>query len=59
MKIGTPLLGRRIAVRDYVPEDLASCALLEKCGFRAVRESSFKKYHMDVQFDSIIYQKTL
>lgn len=36
-----------------------SRALLEKCGFAAARESSFKKYHMDVTFDSLIYEKRL
>ena len=40
-------------------DNRASCALLEKCGFTAVREASFRKYHMDIQFDSVIYRKTL
>ena len=40
-------------------ENRGSCALLEKCGFRAVRESSFRKYNMDVSFESLIYQKDL
>lgn len=38
-------------------ENRGSCALLEKCGFTVVQESSFKKYHMDVAFDSFIYEK--
>ena len=33
--------------------------LLEKCGFRVVRESGFRKYQMDIRFESVIYQKTL
>lgn len=37
----------------------ASCGLLEKCGFTVLRESCFNKYHMDVQFESVIYKKDL
>ena len=44
---------------EAAKENRASCALLEKCGFTAVRESSFNKYRMNVRFDSMIYQKTL
>ena len=40
-------------------ENRGSCALLEKCGFTAVKEASFKKYHMDVVFESFIYEKKL
>lgn len=44
---------------EAAKENRASCALLERCGFLPVRESSFKKYHMDVSFDSVIYGKKL
>lgn len=40
-------------------ENLSSCALLEKCGFTVKKEASFKKYNMDVRFDSLIYEKKL
>lgn len=40
-------------------ENLGSCALLEKCGFTVKKEASFKKYNMDVRFDSLIYERKL
>ena len=40
-------------------ENRGSCALLEKCGFTLKREASFRKYHMDIEFDSCIYERTL
>ena len=52
-------LGGVAVTAEVAKENRASCALLEKCGFRVVRESSFKKYHMGIQYDSLIYQKAL
>ena len=51
--------GGAAVTAEAARENRASCALLEKCGFQAVRETSFRKYNMDVRFDSVIYQKTL
>ncbi|MBD5162668.1 MAG: GNAT family N-acetyltransferase [Oscillibacter sp.] len=51
--------GGTAVTAEAAEENRASCALLEKCGFAVVRESSFKKYHMDVSFDSFIYEKKL
>ena len=50
-------LGTRAA--EAARENRGSCALLEKCGFTALREASFQKYHMDVTFESLIYEKKL
>lgn len=52
-------LGGTAVTAEAAWENRASCALLEKCGFTAVREASFKKYHMDIAFDSFIYEKKL
>lgn len=38
-------------------ENRASCALLEKCGFAVVKESSFQKYKMGIRFDSLVYER--
>lgn len=46
------------AVRaEAAKENRASCALLEKCGFNAIQESSYEKYRMSIRFDSLIYEK--
>ena len=44
---------------EAAKENRASCALLEKCGFSVLREASFKKYHMEIAFESLIYRKSL
>lgn len=51
--------GGAAVTAEVARENRASCALLEKCGFAVAKESSFKKYHMDVRFDSFIYEKKL
>lgn len=51
--------GGAAVTAEVAKDNRASRSLLEKCGFRAVREASFRKYHMDVQFDSVIYRKML
>ncbi len=51
--------GGTAVTAEAAKENRGSCALLEKCGFDVVKESSFKKYHMDVKFDSFIYEKKL
>ena len=47
------------ATAEAARENRGSCALLEKCGFTLKREASFRKYHMDIEFDSCIYERTL
>lgn len=44
---------------EAAKENRGSCALLEKCGFTVKKEASFKKYNMDVCFDSFIYMNQL
>ena len=51
--------GGTTVTAEAAKENRSSCALLEKCGFTVTRESSFKKYHMDVAFDSFIYERKL
>ena len=51
--------GGTAVTAEAAKENRGSCALLEKCGFQVIRESSFRKYHMDIRFESVIYQKTL
>ena len=44
---------------EAAKENAASDALLRKFGFEVVGESSFKKYNMDVFFDSYLYRLVL
>lgn len=44
---------------EVAKENKASCGLLEKLGFEAVRETSFKKYNMGIEFESFIFEKKL
>ena len=51
--------GATAVTAEAARENRGSCALLEKCGFTALREASFQKYHMDVTFESLVYEKKL
>lgn len=51
--------GGKAVTAEAAKENTASNRLLQKCGFESVREAQFKKYNMDIVFDSYIYQKTL
>ena len=51
--------GGTAVTAEAARENRGSCALLEKCGFTVVKETSFKKYHMDITFESFIYEKKL
>lgn len=51
--------GGTAVTAEAAKENRASCALLEKCGFTAGKETSFQKYHMGIAFDSILYEKKL
>ncbi len=50
--------GKRVTA-EAARENSASCELLKKLGFEVVKESSFKKYNMNVAYDSFIFGKTL
>lgn len=51
--------GGTAVTAEAAKENRASRALLEGCGFTAVRETSYQKYNMDVRFSGLIYQKSL
>ena len=51
--------GGTAVTAEAAKENRGSCALLEKCGFTVAKESSFKKYHMNVTFASFVYEKKL
>lgn len=44
---------------EAAKENIASSLLLKKLGFEVVRESSFKKYNMNIEYESYIYRLTL
>ena len=41
---------------EVAKENLSSCRLLKKLGFKEKEETLFKKYHMDIEYDSYIYE---
>lgn len=51
--------GAESVTAEVAAENAASNALLRKFGFEVKKRSSFKKYHMDVCYDSYIYIKRL
>lgn len=51
--------GAEKVTAEVAAENTASNALLQKFGFAVERRAQFKKYHMDVHFDSYIYAKRL
>ncbi len=51
--------GGMAVTAEVAKENRGSCTLLEKCGFTVKRETSFRKYNMDVRFDSLLYEKKL
>lgn len=51
--------GAKTVTAEVAIENPASNALLRKFGFVAERQSRFKKYNMDVWFESYIYKKEL
>ena len=44
---------------EVAVDNIASNALLQKFGFEVEKKTEFKKYNMDVRFDSYIYAKAL
>ncbi len=51
--------GARKVTAEVAVDNIASNALLRKFGFTVEKKAGFKKYNMDVHFDSYIYAKTL
>ena len=51
--------GANKVTAEVAVENAASNALLQKFGFAVEKKTEFKKYNMDVRFDSYIYAKTL
>lgn len=51
--------GARKVTAEVAVDNVASNALLRKFGFEVEKKAAFKKYNMDVQFDSYIYAKML
>ena len=52
-------MGASAVTAEVAVENIASRALLSKLGFAIVRETEFKKYHMNVRYKSCIYRKDL
>ena len=51
--------GAEKVTAEVAVENAASNALLRKFGFEIEKRSEFKKYHMEVRFDSYLYAKAL
>lgn len=51
--------GGKAITAEVAKENVASNCLLQKCGFGVIKETQFRKYNMDIVFDSYIYQKIL
>lgn len=51
--------GGKKVTAEVAVENAASSALLRKFGFKAEKKARFQKYHMDVWYDSLIYEKEL
>ena len=51
--------GAEKVTAEVAVDNVASNALLRKFGFEVEKKTAFKKYNMDVRFDSYIYAKTL
>ena len=51
--------GAEKVTAEVAVENIPSNALLRSLGFEVERRAQFRKYHMDVRFDSYIYAKLL
>ncbi len=51
--------GANKVMAEVAIDNLPSNKLLQKFGFTVEKTSTFKKYNMDIQFDSYIYAKTI
>ena len=41
---------------EVAKENEASCGLLRKLGFKVKEETKFRKYHMNIEYDSYVYE---
>lgn len=48
--------GYKSITAEVAKENEASCGLMRKLGFKIKKETTFSKYHMDVSYDSYIYE---
>lgn len=53
------LQGAECVTAEVAVENAASNRLLGKLGFVVERTARFRKYHMDITYDSYIYEKKL
>lgn len=51
--------GAKKVMAEVAVDNIPSNGLLRKFGFEVEKEAEFKKYNMDVRFDSYIYAKSL
>ncbi len=51
--------GAEKVTAEVAVENMASNALLRKFGFAVEKKTEFRKYNMDIRFDSFIYAKEL
>lgn len=52
-------IGGKVVTAEAAKDNRASCEMLKKLGFEVIRESSFKKYNMNICFNSYIFGKSL
>lgn len=50
--------GAKKITAQVAKENVASNALLRKFGYQVARESEFRKYNMDISYESFIYEKS-
>lgn len=51
--------GAKKVTAEVAVDNIASNALLQKFGFEVEKKTAFKKYNMDIRFDSYIYAKAI
>ncbi len=44
---------------EVAKDNEASCGLMTKLGFIINEENSFKKYHMDISYDSYVFEYSI
>lgn len=52
-------MGGKKVTAEAAKENAPSCALLKKLGFKVMKEAEFKKYNMDIKYESFIFEKKL
>ena len=49
--------GFKKVTAEVAKENAASCGLLTKLGFKPVKDTAFKKYRMDIKYDSYVFER--